>query len=678
MRYMPVSCSLYLSGVMLALAVSAASARTPDNTAPLPETNTGMPASKAPSPAATPQSGQADSNNVTELPAITVTATMSEVDADTAPATMTIIDRQEIRTRGAGDLRDALAGEPGVAFTQAGGAGRQSVSLRGLAGHHVLTLIDGRRVPASDDVFGHADYQYGWLPMVAIERIEIIRGPMSTLYGSEALGGVVNMITRKPDDEWRASLATKGALSAGGGPDAKSGSASFFVAGPVSKRLGLRVFGESARQQATPNPERPEYSELEGRRLNMGGVSAWLDISPEHRLVFSHEGGRETRSYDAMGRGTATDPAWFHNIYQLKRSNSSIEWQGKPGMWITSLQAYRNKINVHNWRSSGARATDPQTLSNDVITGHASRPFGSHLLTVGSEWRRETLENTDLHRGRDSARHMAFFLQDEIELSDQLGLTASLRHDRHQTAGSELSPRLYLVWQASDSLTIKGGYAHAFRAPTLKQSSAGYAGVQGIYTFYGNPEIRPERLDSYELSVNWNTDNLGLQLTAFHSRAKDLIVNRRINRIGIREFYRPENVQRARISGIETSLGWRMSDTLTWTGSLGLLRTRDSDTGKELEYRPRLNASARLDYAGPDGWSARIGLRHTGSQYREGTRRLPAYTIWDASIARELGRHYTIRLGANNIGNVRLADKSPDFRHAERGRVIYLDLQADF
>ena len=117
------------------------------------------------------------------LPAVTVTATLTEQDARTAPASVTVITAQDLAERNAADLLDAVRGAPGITLSARQVGGRKTLALRGLEGKHTLTLIDGRRISASDDVIGHSDYQYGWLPISAIERVEIIRGPMSALYG---------------------------------------------------------------------------------------------------------------------------------------------------------------------------------------------------------------------------------------------------------------------------------------------------------------------------------------------------------------------------------------------------------------------------------------------------------------------------------------------------------------
>ena len=148
------------------------------------------------------------------LPAVTITATMTEQDARTAPASVTVITAETLAERNAADLLDAVRDTPGITFSARQVGGRKTLALRGLEGKHTLTLIDGRRISASDDVIGHSDYQYGWLPLSAIERVEVIRGPLSALYGSEALGGVVNLIPKKPGDRWTGSLGLAGRLPA--------------------------------------------------------------------------------------------------------------------------------------------------------------------------------------------------------------------------------------------------------------------------------------------------------------------------------------------------------------------------------------------------------------------------------------------------------------------------------
>src|SRR5690606_38323707 len=213
--------------------------------------------------------------------------------------------------------------------------------------------------------------------------------------------------------------------------------------------------------------------------------------------------------------------------------------------------------------------------------------FGSHLLTAGGELRRESLTHAELIGGDDSTTHRAIFLQDEFDLTSTLTLTGGLRYDDHELFGSEASPRIYLVWEPSSDLVIKGGYGHAFKAPTLKQISPNYRYEGSSYDVLGNPDLRPETLDSYELSANWQLDHLNLNSTVFYSDIKDLISSTKINPPGTRSTYRYMNVDRARTSGLEAGFIWDVLSAFACSTNMTLLRTEDRATGDELEYRPK-------------------------------------------------------------------------------------------
>jgi outer membrane receptor for ferrienterochelin and colicins len=184
-------------------------------------------------------------------------------------------------------------------------------------------------------------------------------------------------------------------------------------------------------------------------------------------------------------------------------------------------------------------------------------------------------------------------------------------------------------------------------------------------------------MDSFELSADWAFDNLDLRAGIFHSEVRDLITYRLLQQIGPRRIYQYDNVDKARISGIEAGYSWSFAPGWSWATDITALRTRDRSTGDELSYRPKLSLTSRLDWTGPNGWSARLGLERVGSQHADDSR-LPGYNLWNASVSKAFGERYTVQLAFENIGNVRLADVSQDFGYAERGRMVSLNLRARF
>jgi outer membrane receptor for ferrienterochelin and colicins len=605
------------------------------------------------------------------LDQITVTATLSAQDARTAPASVSILDREELDRRAPPSLLEALRGLPGITLSPRQVGGRKTFSLRGLEGKHVLVLIDGRRISASDDVVGHSDYQYGWLPMDSVQRIEVIRGPMSTLYGSEALGGVINIITRRPQDDWGGELRVRSEqlLEGDGGDGYRIG---LSAAGGLGEHAGLRLEAERGRLDPVIHPEDPRFAEQEGSRPSSVGAQLRLALSDTQELQAGYRGGQEDRWYPDLTRtGVA-----FDNRYRLDRGQAHASWNGEFEALSSQLRAYRSRIDIRNTRSNGVAPTRPQYLRDSVVDGHAILPLGAHRLTAGFELREEYLRNAGLTQGQDDARQHALFLQDEWMLGDRLAFTGGLRYDHHAFFGGELSPRVYLVHEAGEHWVLKAGYGHAFKAPTLKQISPDYVGAQGPHTFLGNADIQPEISDSFELALDWLRGPLNLRAAVFETRVDDLITYRLIEQQGPRRIYQYDNVNRARIRGLEAGGSAELGAGFRLAADLTLLRTRDQDSDTELDYRPRHALSAYLDWhRGP--WAARLGSERTGSQ-RAGSARLPGYTLWHASLSRSLGEHLQLRLGLDNLGDVRLAEESPEFGYAERGRSASLSLRVAF
>lgn len=625
------------------------------------------------------QVAQADAR---PLPAVTVTATMTEQDARTAPASVTVITADDMAQRNAADLLDAVRDAPGVTLTGRQVGGRKTLALRGLEGKHTLTLIDGRRISASDDVIGHSDYQYGWLPISAIERVEIIRGPMSALYGSEALGGVMNVIPKQPGDRWVGSLGLGGELALNSDTAANGSRASVYAAGPLGERVRLSLQAEGAYRGAVTDPDDKRYSELEGSRpRSLGANLQWL-LAPGHTLEAGLTEGKEERLYDDVYVNPTTQKQTAYvNRYDIDRQQLHLGYKGRLGDWSTQLRGYRSEMNIRNRRDNGVTPTRPQDMTDTVFDGHASRRFGSHQITWGGEWRKEGLVNAGLKGGSDDVIHQALFAQDEWTLAPSLLATLGLRADHHGLFGNEVSPRAYLVWEASPALVVKGGWGHAFKAPTLKQISPNYVGAEGPHSFLGNANIRPETSNSFELGADWQAaSNLSLRATFFHTEVKDLITYQLLQQIGPRRVYQYANVDAARIQGLEAGLSWNLTPALQWSTDATLLRTRDQSTGRALQDRPNTSFTSRLAWT-VAGWHTQLAAEYTGSQSSAGLP-LPAYTLYHVSAGRawkvDAARTLHLRTGVQNLANVRLANESPNFGYAEQGRRLFVNARLDF
>ena len=630
---------------------------------------------------------QAQTAAATPEPAVVVvTAARQRMLVAEAPASLSVVPQQDIAARGADSVLDAVRLESGLALQGRAVGGRQVLGQRGMDARHTLLLVDGQRTTASDGVVGASDFQYDWLSGTDIDRIEVVRGPLSVLYGSEALGGVVNVITRVPGAQWRFNTLAEHADAAGGqGGDGWRASAS--ADGPLGGGLALRAGVAARRQQALPSATDPTISALEGRDKQ----TAWLGLHWQgsgHALRLEHRAGDETRDADARERGGRR--RLHHTVNTIDRRSSSLRWDADaialPGLDTPAQlqwRAYRTTLDVANQRSNGVPANATQQLTDTVVDGQLQATLGRHAVLAGLEARQEALDDTALPGGQASARHNALFVQDAWSPSTRWTLTTGLRLDHHSLFGSHWSPRAYLVWRAAPGWTVKGGYSHGFSAPNLKQTAPGPR-AEGPNTVIGNPSLQPEVANSLELAVAHADGARQVQLVAFGQRVRDLIELRLVAPGAVPGIgtYAYANQARARVTGLE--LNW--AEPLARWAALRLAATtldaRDGQ-GQRLERRPRTSASLRLDaWHGP--WRAGWDLVYTGPQLLAtgavgaAPVAVPAYALQGAHLSRSLPAGLTLTLGVRNLGNLQLAERSPLFTQVEPPRTWRLALQGSW
>ncbi|WP_043238366.1 TonB-dependent receptor domain-containing protein [Stutzerimonas azotifigens] len=618
------------------------------------------------------------------LQPMVVSATHTERAMRDAPASVSVITHEELAKRPVQDLQEALRGTESLQFNGIG-FDRRGISVRGMPSEHTLVLVDGKRISTSSGAIAHSDFDLGWVPVEAIERIEVVRGPMSSLYGSEALGGVVNIITRKATDNWKGSGIIDGGVREDG-LGGQSHQVGAYLGGPlVPGVLGLTLNGETRRQQETPDFDNERLSELEGRNANSG--SATLSWTPDEaqRIDLTYGAGRERRWRNTETGGT--NSAYYESADVIEREQWSLGHSGDWQWGSTQVRAYRNRLDRDNARSDGQAPSDPQRLTDSVVDGHLSVPlFDRHLVTLGGEWRKEELEDSSVNAaGDESALHRALFLQDEIAFNPDWSLTLGSRFDKHEAFGWEASPRVYLLHHYSDALTFRAGIGRGYKAPSLKQLSPEYAAVGGggRFTIYGNPELKPETNTSYELGADYQGAGWSLTGMLFQNDVHDLIQTICVSRCGIRgaEVRNYENLEKARIRGLELGGGIDLPANFHWSLNYTYLDARNLTAGQRLGDRSRHMANSVLKWAPTPGFDAQLRTEYVGSQLAYSSNvayALPAYSLWHLELSRKLSDNLTLRGGVENIGDERLADQNENFAYTEPGRTYHVGLVATF
>jgi outer membrane receptor for ferrienterochelin and colicins len=560
-------------------------------------------------PAAPASSSAADTTTrVVELQGVVVSASGFEQATTYAPASIAVVPRQELFRGQVRSLSEAIRNIPGVDIdgtdARSNKTGNRTISLRGLPSDYTLILIDGRRqnVPGTVAPNAFNDASVAFLPpLAAIERIEVVRGPMSTLYGSDALGGVVNIITRRGAGGWVGEAALDATVQ---GNRSFGGSRGFegYLAGPLLRdRLHLQAQARRFDRSAT-EVEFPGQDLSVDRRRTMGQLPTDGSITTGGgRLSFT-----PGRVHEVYAGADVTRQLYDNAFGQLGQINASAQ-PGTAG-FPDRLSGYDRELGferdqlyaghrarfgralLHTVVSSNRTETTGRTIPTGAATAESGRRgtprtlesrtlnadsrltafLGRHTATVGAEYIDARL--TDGIPDRTfTAEQVGLFAENEWRAADRLRLTGGVRYDDHSGFGGQLSPRAYAVFAASPDWTVKGGVARGYRAPTLEQLEDGIIGFgnQGRDPLFGNPELRPEVSTNYELSVGY--DRLGAlraTVTGFRTELRD-----KIERPTGATSAVTANIGTALLQGVEfagnawIAAGWQLRADYTYTRS---------------------------------------------------------------------------------------------------------------
>ena len=627
----------------------------------------------------------------TQEETMVVSASATEQNLKDAPASISVITQQDLQRKPVQNLKEVLKEVPGVQLTNEGD-NRQGVSIRGLSSSYTLILVDGKRVNSRNAVFRHNDFDLNWIPVDAIERIEVVRGPMSSLYGSDALGGVVNIITRKVGKSWHGTFTADTTVQEHR-DRGDTWNGQFFTSGPlIDDVLGVKVSGNLAKrekdaQQQSSTGETPRIEGFTNRNANV--EFNWTP-NQDHDFDFAYGRDRQDRDSDSLAKD------------RLDRETWAIGHHGRWDLGNSELRFYGEKIDNNDPGSTSTITSESNTLDGKYVL-----PIGAinQLLTFGGEYRHDSLTDpvnlTGGTSSKTSANQYALFLEDEWRIIDPLAFTAGLRMDDHETYGDHWSPRAYLVYNATDTLTIKGGWSTAFKAPSLLQLSPDWTtgSCRGACEIVGSADLKPETSESYEIGLyyageeGW-LDGVTASVTTFQNDIDDMInIDRTPNRnlaptysnfVGFNRdgepVFRYYNVNKARIRGVETELKVPFNDqwklTLNYTYNDG--RDLSAGDNKPLSSLPFHTANGTLDWTPLDDWSFYVSGNYTGEQRstQAASTANGGYVIWNAGAAWQATKNVKLRTGVLNLGDKDLSRE--DYSYNEDGRRYFVAMDYRF
>lgn len=616
-----------------------------------------------------------------------VTASSVEQNLKDAPASISVITREDLQRKPVQNLKEVLKDVPGVQLTNESD-NRQGVSIRGLGSSYTLILVDGKRVNSRNAVFRHNDFDLSWIPAESIERIEVVRGPMSSLYGSDALGGVVNIITRKVGTQWHGTLSADTTVQEHR-DRGDSGNGNFFASGPlVDDLLGVKVYGALGKRnkdQASSASGSTGQPRIEGYTSRNANVEFSLTPDKDQDITFGYGMDRQDRDSDTLDKN------------RIERENYSLGHAGRWGVANTELRFYGEKIENKNAKTI--------TSKNNSLDGKVVIPLGDYtqFLTFGGEYRNDKLEDAVNMKngGSVQANQYALFLEDEWHIFENLTLTGGVRMDDHENYGVNWSPRAYLVYNATDTVTVKGGWASAFKAPSLLQLSPDWlsGSCRGSCNVVGNKDLKAETSESMEFGLyyagqrGWLED-VTASATVFQNDIDDMItVIRTANRSLAPSYpnfagfdasgnpiFRYYNVNKARIRGLETELGLPVADKLNVRLNYTYNDARDlSNSGnKPLSELPFHTTNATLDWKPLEGWSFYLSANYKGKSrtVTDGNATPGGYTTWNTGGSYQVNKAVKIRAGVLNLTDKDL--NRDDYSYNEDGRRYFAAVDYSF
>ncbi|WP_025995157.1 TonB-dependent receptor domain-containing protein [Pseudomonas viridiflava] len=623
-----------------------------------------------------------ESANVLSLDDVVVTAAGFEQNLEDAPASMTVITGDELRKRSFRDLTDAVRDVEGV--TVNGGANETDISIRGMPADYTLILVDGKRQSARESrVNGNSGYEQSFIPPAeAIERIEVVRGPMSSLYGSDAIGGVINIITRKVTPEWGGSI-TYDYSARQHSDQGNARQTQFFLGGPLkTDLLGLQVWGRYLDRQADDDIEQTNgFSKADHRDM-----TARLSITPtvDHDILLEAGATR-------LKNGDGLSANWATREQENNRDHWSISHQGRWG-WATSDVSLAHEKSSREGKASAAQ-TDvlgrKPTVENTVLDAKLVMPTERNITTTGLQWNDTTV--TDWNQGLGDRKDYEFsvvqkalFAENEWSMTDTFALTTGLRMDHHEEYGVHFSPRIYGVWRATDDWTFKGGVARGFKAPEVRAVVPGYSYLRrNTFVMFGNPDLKPETSTNYELSALWsNRNDLSAGATVFYNDFQDKLstvtTTERWNGFIVMDRV---NVDKAVIKGIELNGRWDITPDVSLKGNYTYTDSEQksgANAGAPLALTPERKANLRAEWNVNDRTQLWTATNYYGKEYGNtvNDEPSPAYTTADLGGSYELTKNVSFNAALYNITDKRLDDET--YGTVNYGRTLWASTTVRF
>ena len=592
-----------------------------------------------------------------------VTATKTKLSEKKVPMSTTVITAEEMKQKGAYNVRDAIKNAVSIDVSRNGTSMvGNNVSIRGMGTTETLILVDGRRIAGEDSASTMNAYELDRLNVNNIERVEILRGSGSAIWGSDATGGVINIITKKDQP-------------AGGYAGVRTGSLESSVYGGFSTgnvgKLNLDVdFNLTKVRRETNEGSTNQYGPR--RNISFHGDYKFNDHSG---LDFGASFMKEQLTSLAASTTAGSTTSYYDN----NRSDYHLKYYGFDNKNDWEVQSYYSRLGkVGRTRSetswtdfnharystwvNEARNTYRMDKHNTLTYGMEfknQKAGGTRFANAGGGTRVEEYLGMESPYGSASQNSYSFYLQDEIELGDRLFFVPSVRFDHHGSFGSEWSPRVGMTYNLSKASRIKVNYGKAFRAPTIFElySQMIHSPIARMRVIVeGNPDLEPEKSTNFDISLEGEKGKATGKLTYFHNKISNLIDSQAEFRgfmNGAMTFiYRYRNVDKATFDGLEAETTYRFDKHWSARANYTYLDARDDNTGSRLTGRALNTGTVELSWtdAKKDPWTATLYNQWYQNYLTSANNKSYSYSLTNFVVTKDIGK-MSLYAGVDNLFN---------------------------
>ena len=605
----------------------------------------------------------------TALNELVVTGSRYERQLKDVPVITRVISREEIETVNPVDFTTLLEYTlPGIQFYYNTMSQVPEITYQGMDAKAVLFLLDGERISGES---GDSNIDYSRFNINDIERIEVVRGAASTLYDSRAIGGVINIITKKSVRPFTASMHTRYAGKKGQSYSASAGVNLHRFSSLTSfgwrKRDSYLVKDEQGKQKEIINPDGSvTKSKTDSIAFNIYGYSI-MDVSQKLSYNFSDRFTGSARISYYINKRDKYDNARYYQRYRDLILSGKLKWQFADNQNLDLSYIRDNYIKDNVYVDDDERVYGNV---NSTIRLYYTGMFGKHTLSGGVDLLREDMKH---HFMKDTATvHMnqySFCLQDDWQLTDKMNVVVGVRGDKGGSYRLHFTPKVSVLYRPLKTITLRAGYSQGYRIPNLKELYQEFnMGGMGIM-MYGNKDLKPEEGTQISASVEYDYKGLNLSVSTYHNRYKNKISYEYISP-GKSWNMKYVNALNVKTTGVEVTANYKLPFGLRFSGGYSYVYDYDERDGYNMSWvRPH---SARLSsvykhrfgkttesVAFNTSWVSSITRYAYSSSDKTYTKtKYDPRTLCSLNLRSELPRGIAIGLMVDNIFNYR--DKAVD------------------